>query len=277
MFLGIKQIDEYIRIPAKVLNPSTGVLSQPTALTYSIYEEGNATGIDEAVDMVPASPFDGVTGVYLVARQLTAAAGFETGKSYQVWVTWSVNGVPMGEWHTFQILLPSAYDAAKTAAQAATALSNATWTDARAGYLDAAVSTRSSHNAAAVKTAVEAAGSSLAQILEDTGTTLPATLTTIDGKADVIQERTDNLPDDPAAKGDKMDLIDAPNATAVTAFQDGVATASDLAAAKLVVNAIKTVTDGLTEGDVSAILGTTVSGTNRTVAECLAFLVGSAF
>jgi len=40
--------------------------------------------------------------------------------------------------------------------------------------LDAAVSTRSSHAAAAVKTALEAGGSSLAQILEDTGTTLPS-------------------------------------------------------------------------------------------------------
>lgn len=35
--------------------------------------------------------------------------------------------------------LTSAYDAAKTAAQASTALTNATWTDTKAGYLDASI------------------------------------------------------------------------------------------------------------------------------------------
>jgi len=102
-YLGIKQIDDYLRITARVLNPSTGALAQPTAITYSIYEEGSATGLDEGVDMVPASPFDGVTGIYLASRQLTAVAGFEAGKSYQVWVGWTVNSTAMGEWHNFQV------------------------------------------------------------------------------------------------------------------------------------------------------------------------------
>jgi len=39
-------------------------------------------------------------------------------------------------------------------------------------------------------------------ILEDTGTTLPGTLTTIDGIADDIKAKTDNLPVDPAASSD---------------------------------------------------------------------------
>jgi hypothetical protein len=45
--------------------------------------------------------------------------------------------------------------------------------------IDAKISTRSSHSAADVKTAIEAAGSSIASILEDTGTTLPASLSSI--------------------------------------------------------------------------------------------------
>ncbi|PKN36597.1 MAG: hypothetical protein CVU62_13850 [Deltaproteobacteria bacterium HGW-Deltaproteobacteria-2] len=45
--------------------------------------------------------------------------------------------------------------------------------------IDAKISTRSSHSAADVKTAIEAAGGSIASILEDTGTTLPASLTSI--------------------------------------------------------------------------------------------------
>ena len=102
-YLGIKKIDDYLHIRAKVLNPSTGALAQPTAITYSIYEEGSATGIVEGVDMVPASPFDTITGAYLVSVQLTTVAGFEAGKDYQVWVTWTVNSVTLGEWHAFQI------------------------------------------------------------------------------------------------------------------------------------------------------------------------------
>lgn len=80
---------------------------------------------------------------------------------------------------TDPVILTADYDSAKTAAPASTALSNVTWTNTLAGYLDAAISSRSSHSAADVKTAVEAAGSHLALILEDTGTTIPATLTTI--------------------------------------------------------------------------------------------------
>jgi hypothetical protein len=62
--------------------------------------------------------------------------------------------------------------------------------------LNATVSSRSSHDAAAVKTAIEAAGSHLA----------------------LIKAKTDNLPASPAATGAQMDLIDAPNATALTAL-----------------------------------------------------------
>jgi len=59
-----------------------------------------------------------------------------------------------------------------TAASVATAVRSELTTEL--GRLDAAITTRSSHNAAAVKTAIEAAGSHLALILEDTGTIIPA-------------------------------------------------------------------------------------------------------
>ena len=71
--------------------------------------------------------------------------------------------------------LTAAYDAAKTAAQASTALSNATWTDTKAGYIDAAVS--------AIPT-----------------TPLLAASYTAPDNAGVaaIKAKTDNLPSDPA-------------------------------------------------------------------------------
>ncbi len=142
-----------------------------------------------------------------------------------------------------------------SAALAATALSNATWTDARAGYLDelgsanlpsdidniladtgelqsnqgnwltatsvtvsdktgfslvstgldlvtawttditGTVSGNSTHDAAAVKTAIEAAGSHLALILEDTGTAIPAAITLAHSTTDALITTVDGIVD----------------------------------------------------------------------------------
>lgn len=72
-------------------------------------------------------------------------------------------------------------------------------------------------------------------ILVDTGTDIPASITTIDGIVDAIKLKTDNLPTDPAdeslleaaiatraAPGAQMDLVNAPNATAVAAISDAI-------------------------------------------------------
>lgn len=69
------------------------------------------------------------------------------------------------------MVLTAAYDAAKTAAPAATALSNVTWTDAKAALLDASIASRL---AAAGYTAPDNA--SIASILTDTGTDIPASI-----------------------------------------------------------------------------------------------------
>ena len=72
------------------------------------------------------------------------------------------------------------------------------------------VSGNSTHSAADVKTAIEAAGSHLTLILEDTGTTLPSTLSTILTDTDELQKaitdggRTDLLIDAIKAKTDLM-------------------------------------------------------------------------
>jgi hypothetical protein len=103
MFLGIFDIDEYVPIPVHVHQFSSGGVIQPTTLTYSIYEEGSTTGIDEDVNMTPASPFDSITGAYYARRQLTAAAGFEVNKTYVVIVKATVDGVSAITMFTFQI------------------------------------------------------------------------------------------------------------------------------------------------------------------------------
>ena len=59
----------------------------------------------------------------------------------------------------------------------------------------------------------------------DTGHAALATLIdAVDALATAVKERTDNLPDSPAATGAQMDLVDAPNATALNAVADAVLT-----------------------------------------------------
>lgn len=103
MYLGSFGIDDYVGIPAATHRFSSGAAYAPTVLTYSIYEEGGTTGIDEDVDMVVAAPFDSVVGCYWIRRQLTAAAGFEAGKNYLVVVKATVDSVAAIQMHTFQV------------------------------------------------------------------------------------------------------------------------------------------------------------------------------
>jgi len=102
-YLGSWRIDDYLPIPVTTHKLATGEAYAPTVLTYSIYEDAGTTGIDENVNMTPASPFDSVVGFYLARRQLTTAAGFEKGKNYTVLIKATVDGVSAITSHTFQI------------------------------------------------------------------------------------------------------------------------------------------------------------------------------
>jgi hypothetical protein len=136
---------------------------------------------------------------------------------------------------------------------------------------------------AQIKSAMEAAGGYLALILEDTGTILPGTLSTIAGYVDTeitqiinaiaaltapdnatigniytaiahatyglaalktlidaIGAKTTNLPANPAAVGSQMDLVNTPNATAIAALQNGLATSAALALAKTILDHLAT-------------------------------------
>lgn len=75
--------------------------------------------------------------------------------------------------------LPASWVTVPTASQVSTQVASDLATAHGAGSWATATGF-STHSASDVKTAIEAAGSSLAQILEDTGTTIPATITTID-------------------------------------------------------------------------------------------------
>lgn len=186
MYLGSFGINDYLGIPAATHRFSSGAAYAPTVLTYSIYEEATDVGIDENVDMVVASPFDGIVGCYWVRRQLTAAAGFEAGKNYLVVVKATVDSVAAIQMHTFQIAAKvdtryvggtiqtagdvpalvvtadAAVDAiATTIGVAGVGLTNLG--DARIANLDAAVSTRSAPGAAMTLTGAYDAAKTAAQ------------------------------------------------------------------------------------------------------------------
>lgn len=181
MFLGIFDIDEYVPIPVHVHQFSSGGVIQPTTLTYSIYEEGSTTGIDEDVNMTPASPFDSITGAYYARRQLTAAAGFEVNKTYVVIVKATVDGVSAITMFTFQIRniqSGDAYAVVNTRLPAALESGNIPAVVKAQDNIDFGAMQKASITAA-VPTAVQnrqemdSNSTKLASILEDTGTTIP--------------------------------------------------------------------------------------------------------
>jgi hypothetical protein len=89
-------------------------------------------------------------------------------------------------------------------------------------------------------TAVVLAGVTFGPASADSGTLaidnadIASTLTAVNAintLASAIKAKTDNLPASPAAVGSQVDLVSAPNATAVSAIQNGLATASALSSA----------------------------------------------
>jgi len=228
-YLGSWRIDDYVGIPATTHRFSTGAAYAPSALTYSIYEDGSTTGIDEDVAITVGSPFDAITGCYYVRRQLTTAAGFEKGKNYVVVVKATVDSIAGVAVHTFQI--QAEVDARSVSA------------------------TNVSANVAQWKgsTAPDMTGDAFARLGAPAGASVSADIATVKGYVDTevaaIKAKTDNLPASPAAVGSQMDFVNAPNATAVAAIQSGLATASALSTVAGYVDtevaAVKAVTDKL--------------------------------
>lgn len=75
----------------------------------------------------------------------------------------------------------------------------------------------------------------------------------------------------PAKAGDKMDIIDIPNATAIAAIQNGLATATALAAAKTILDSITIrLPDALVSGNLKVLVEDVVAGAVTTIQNGLA-------
>ncbi len=165
-------------------------------------------------------------------------------------------------WTDFQVVPANVYDSLVGGSDSlevdAVAISGSTTAadrvEANIGNLDAAVSTRSTLTEAQVnaqcdsaladydaptkaeldmaEAGIRGADSDTLKTLSDqmdglaTAVALAALdgkVDTVDGVVDAIKLKTDNLPTQPAAVGSQMDLVNVPNATAISAIQSGLA------------------------------------------------------
>jgi hypothetical protein len=101
-YLGSWKIDDYLTFPCNTHRPDSGAAADATgSVTYRVYEDetaspivnGNMAVLDDA----------NTTGFYTERIQLTAANGFEKGKSYTIYIEATVNAVVGTMSHTFQI------------------------------------------------------------------------------------------------------------------------------------------------------------------------------
>jgi hypothetical protein len=101
-YLGTWQIDDVMTFPAITHRFDTGTLTDADAVpAYRVYEDetgtailtGNMAKLDDA----------NTTGFYSEQLTLSAANGFEVGKSYSIYITAVVNSVTGGQHHTFQV------------------------------------------------------------------------------------------------------------------------------------------------------------------------------
>ncbi len=110
MYLGSWKIDDFLTFPANTHDPSTGAATDADAVpTYRVYEDETATPI--LTGSMALLDTANTTGFYSERIQLTAANGFEAGKSYTVYVSATVGTVVGTISHTFQVLAEPALHA----------------------------------------------------------------------------------------------------------------------------------------------------------------------
>ncbi len=102
MHLGSWKIDNYLTFVCNTHAPSTGAAKVADAApSYRIYEDETTapivTGTMASLDAV------NTTGLYSERVQLTAASGFEKGKTYHIYIQATVDGTTGTMSHTFQI------------------------------------------------------------------------------------------------------------------------------------------------------------------------------
>lgn len=128
MHLGRWEIDDLLTFTVETHNPSTGAETDADSVpTYRVYEDETGTAIQTG--SMALLDDSNTTGFYSEQITLSAANGYEEGKSYRIRISATVGGVTGSTERTFQVEAAPA-----TLANQTTLLGRLT--AARAGYLD---------------------------------------------------------------------------------------------------------------------------------------------
>ncbi|MDX9787948.1 MAG: hypothetical protein RBT11_14275 [Desulfobacterales bacterium] len=100
-------------------------------------------------------------------------------------------------------------------------------------------------------------GDTFARLGAPAGASVSADVAAVKTDTAAIKAKTDNLPAEPAAVGSQMDLINAPNATAITAIQNGLATPTNITAGTI--TTVTNLTNAPTSGDLTATMKASVN------------------
>lgn len=179
-YLGTWQIDDLLTFPANTHAAATGAATDADAVpAYRVYEDETGTAI--LTGSMAKLDDANTVGFYSEQITLSAANGFEVGKSYTIYISAAVSGVTGTMSYTFQVELAPAtaaaiaalnnLSAAQVNAEADTALADydgPTFAelDARTDAVDAALVTIDNF----LDTEVAALVTGVAAILADTGT-----------------------------------------------------------------------------------------------------------
>ena len=166
-------------IPTVMVGTNNAALAA-TALSTVVWTDAKAAFIDASVAAIPLTAMRGTDNAALAATALTDAVWTNAKAAF---IDMAISDVVAGGGATpaqvwayatrtlsafnFTPSLDAAYDDAKTAAQAATALSTAVWTNAKAAYIDAAISSISTEGG------VVGAGSETCNIYTETEDFVP--------------------------------------------------------------------------------------------------------
>lgn len=102
MYLGSWKINDWLTFAVNTHTASTGAATDADAVpTYRVYEDETATPI--LTGSMAKLDDAGTTGFYSERIQLTAANGFETGKSYTIYISATVGSIVGTLNHTFQM------------------------------------------------------------------------------------------------------------------------------------------------------------------------------
>jgi len=277
MNLGKWEIDDFVTFTCNTHDPETGAATDADAVpSYRVYEDETGTPILTGVMALLDSA--NTAGYYSERIQLTAASGFEDGKSYSIYISATVNSTEGTLSHALQI---GAAGTAPTVGQ----IADAVWDEPIADHTtvtqfggknqkvvpsETIADYKADVSALALEATLAVVDGIVDSILVDTGTTLPAehsalataaALATHDGKldtvdtvVDAIKAVTDLLPDAGALTtiDGNIDSILVDTGTTLPAEHALLATAAALAThdGKLdtvdtVVDAIQAVTDNL--------------------------------